>query len=743
MTKALDIGDLNKLYQDGESADKEVFAEMRSNVLLVSGNHYERHRGRLNERLRSDKSLNDTQKLRLTKNHIHKISRNYKSRILEFAPGVTIVPKNELDLQSEKAAELNQKVWEDAQAKYQLDPQVTSWCKEYIDLGEVATKIFWDPNKGEFQGYEPTLDPETGEPVLDDDGNHEQTPVFSGAFVFETIYGFNLIRPSGAKSIQDSEWLTIRKLVNTKELRDLYPDPDRKKMITESSKEDFVIFDGNRGEYGRAKDQTLIRETYFRPCMRFPLGQYYIHTQEGILESGDLPYGEFPIIWEGFDIYPTAPRGRSIIKVARPFQMEINRASSQIASHQISVGDDKIIYSAGTKLSPGTLLPGVRGITYQGTPPQILAGRDGSQFFPYIEKQIEEMYDAVEMQEENEDAPAASALDPFTLLYSSLKQRKKYAAYGSTFERFLCNVCELYLTLAKQYLEDDALLNAIGKVEQVNIAEFRTSTPVNYDIKIVPQNDTLETQMGKQMSFNHVLQYVGGQLDKNDIGKIMRNMPFGNTEESFSSMTIDYDNAENEMLALERGELPKVGQYENHQYIASALTARMKRADFKFLDPKIQQSYQTVLSQHEQNIADQAQKLLDAKNEFIPTSGAMIAADLYIPDPTDPTKAAKRVRIPYQALDWLVQKLEAQGTGLNQLEKMNPGAIMDIASKVHPQQQPGSPSPTPGQGVPPQQPQQPGPHPLGGGLALTQHPSRPQGVAPSQGPASPQGIGVS
>lgn len=730
MSKDLDIGDLNKLYNEGEAADREVFAEMRSNVLLVSGEHYTRKSNRWNERLRDNKALSEHQKLRLTKNHIHKISRNYKSRILEFAPGVTITPKVESDLQSQKSAELNEKVWQDAIEKYRLELQIQGWCKEFVDLGEVATKIFWDPSKGELLGYEPQMDEESGEPLLDDDGEPLQLPKFSGAFNFETVYGFNLIRPSGAKTIHDSEWLMIRKLVNTKELKELYPDPDKKKMITESSKEDFIIFDNNRGEYGRARDQTLVREAYFRPCMRYPNGHYFIHTQEGILEEDELPFGVFPIVWEGFDVYPTVPRGRSIIKIARPYQMEINRASSQVASHQISVGDDKVIYQAGTKLSPGTLLPGVRGITYQGTPPQILAGRDGSQFFPYIEKQIEEMYDAVEMQEENQDAPTASALDPYTLLYTSLNQRKKYATYGNAFERFLCSAAELYLTLAKKYLDDEQLLSAIGKVEQVNLEEFRSTSKLLYQIKIEPQNDTLETQMGKQMSFNHVLQYVGTQLSKDDIGKIMRNMPFGNTEESFSSMTIDYDNATNEMLALERGELPKIGQYENHQYLASALTSRMKKADFKYLPPKVQSDYVAVLQQHEQILADQAQKLADAKNEFIPTSGAMIAADLYIPDPQDPTKAAKRVRIPYQALDWLVQKLEAQGTGLNQLEKMNPGAIMDIASKVHPNtgaSMPGAPQPQPG-GSPP---------------ASFQNPSRPQGMMPPQAPASAHGIGVS
>lgn len=733
--KNLTVGDLNKLYNEAESADREVFAEMRSNVLLVAGEAFSRRNQHWHERLRDTKNLSEAQRLRLSKNHIHKISRNYKSRILEFAPGVTILPKNELDLQCEKEAELNRLVWEDAEGKYKLKKKIQDWAAEFVDLGEVATKIFWDPSKGDFLGYAHAMHPETGEPQYDEQGNpvpDEEKPQFKGAFVFETVYGFNLFRPSSAKSMDEAPWLGIRKMVGTKELKDLYPDADKQKFITQSAQEDFIIFDANKGMYARTKDHTLVREIYYKPCADWPMGHYWIFTAEGILEDDDLPYGLFPICWEAFDVYPTAPRGRSILKIARPFQVEINRASSQMATHQVTLGDDKIIYQAGTKLAPGTLLPGVRGVTFQGIPPTVIPGRDGGQFLTYIEKNIEEMYDAVEMSEENQDEPANGALDPYTLLYTSLKQRKKYAGYGEKFERFLCSVTELYLQLAKKYLPDDELLAAIGKVEQVNIPEFRNPKKLLYQIKIEPQNDTLETQLGKQLSFNHVLQYVGGQLDKGEIGRIMRNMPFGNEEESFSSLTIDYDNAENEMLALERGELPQIQQYENHEYIAKAISARMKRADFKFLPPKVQQSYQAVLGQHEQILADQAQKLLDAKNELIPTNGAMVACDLYIPDPQNPQKAAKRVRVPYQALDWLVQKLEAQGTGLQQLENMNQGTMADIASKIHPSAQGASP-----QGMlssapqtPPTLPPHSPPMPQGGGM-------RPQG------PASPQGIGVS
>ena len=41
------ISELNQFFQDGEACDQEIFAEQRSNILLVGGEHYNRKRSNL------------------------------------------------------------------------------------------------------------------------------------------------------------------------------------------------------------------------------------------------------------------------------------------------------------------------------------------------------------------------------------------------------------------------------------------------------------------------------------------------------------------------------------------------------------------------------------------------------------------------------------------------------------------------------------------------------------------------
>ncbi len=443
----------------------------------------------------------------------------------------------------------------------------------------------------------------------------------------------------------------------------------------------------------------MVREVYYKPCGDYPEGYFCMWTKGGILEEGPLPYGIFPIVWKGFDENPSTPRATSVVKQARPYQAEINRASSQQAMHQITISDDKILYQSGSSLKPGALLPGVRGIAYQGKEPTILAGRDGSQYLNYILAQIDELYKVCDVDEL--EMEKGQNVEPFALLFRAARQKQKFSIYSEKFEEFLVEFVKTFLELAKKYYPDDMVIPAIGSKEAVNMAEFRSTVPLNYQIHVVAQDDTLESKFGQQLTMQHAIQYGGAALTRDDIGKMLRNMPFGNFDESFDDLTMDYDNAKNEMLALERGdfETARPQADDNHVYIIKKLSNRMKQADFRYLKPEIRKLYFIKKGMHEQFQAANEQKIIDAKNEYIPIDGPMIAADMYVENPEDPTAAPKRARIPERALNWLVEKLKAQGADLAKLESMNQGQLAEMATMITQRNQ--APRPGQGSGPPP------------------------------------------
>ena len=165
------LEELNQFYKDDESCDDETFSEMRSNLLLVSGNHYSKKTTNFFSRIRNNQKLSDTQKLRLTKNHIHKITRHYLEAISSTVPGVMPAPKNALEMDDKKAADLNSSVWEDGKQRYNFDEIFKENNQNFVEIGEMCTFMFWDPNLGDVVGYQPKMKKETQEPELDEKGH--------------------------------------------------------------------------------------------------------------------------------------------------------------------------------------------------------------------------------------------------------------------------------------------------------------------------------------------------------------------------------------------------------------------------------------------------------------------------------------------------------------------------------------------------------------------------------------------
>ena len=675
------LSDLQTLYTEAETVDFELFAEQRSNVLLIVGEHYAKQGSRFWNTIRDTKQLTSEQKLRLTKNHIQRITKKYTNNILRYAPGVLVAPKNSDELSDVKLADLHNSVWQDIVARKNIKDKIRQWAEDFVGIGECFVKVFYDDNQGDFKGMLQATD-ENGMPVHDEQGNPvpSEEAVFSGDIVLERIFGPNLLRDPGAKSLDEAAWLCYRKMVPIKKLKEMFKgDKEKEKFINQSSDETFKVFDGIKGSYVDTKDQTMLREFYFRPCPMYPRGYYYISTRDGILFEGELPGGVFPIAAVGWDEVPTSPRSRSIIKQLRPYQIEINRTASKIAETQITLGDDKLLMQSGSKLTQGATLPGVRALQFTGAIPGILAGRSGEQYLPYMQSQIAEMYDVADIEQDDQEVNAQ--VDVYTQLYASIKDKKKFMVYGQKFEAFLQQICMICLKLAKAHYSDDRMVLVFGKNEQINIPEYKKASDLGFDIKLEPQTDDVESLMGKQLTLNHVLQYIGPQLSKDDIGKILRAMPYANSEEAFDDLTIDYDNANSDILAMDRGEFRPPNPTDNHDYVMKRLMHRMKQRSFEFLPLEIQQMYRQKYDAHNTLKAKQLEEIRMAQAGFIPTDGYLVVVDFYVTDPKDPNKTS-RARVPYASIKWLLDRLEEQGKSQDELKTMETGALAALSEKM-------------------------------------------------------------
>lgn len=676
--------ELESLFTDAESCDSAIFSEMRSNLLLIDGEHYSRRQSNFYARIRDSKELNDKQKIRLTKNHTKKIINTYSSTIVSLAPGVGFMPANETELRDQKVAELHSKLWSYAKEKLDMDSLVEDWVDDNCGLGEMAAKIFWDPNEGQLVAYKQEVG-DDDEPQFNEDGSPTPgEPVYSGGFVVETIHAFNLLRDPNCKDIRKSPVLIIRKMVDKEKLMHQFGENEEKeRYIVEGHDETMVVFDSDKNNYKRAQNEVFVREFYFRPCHKYPRGYFYITTKAGILSEGELPGGIFPIAVGIMEKIQTSARGRSPVKTIRPYQAEINRMGSKIAEHQVSMGDDKIITQAGTKISQGVALSGIRHITTTGSEPVILEGRDGSQYFTHAANTITELYQLMDVNEAPDEAGGQT--DPYAMLFKSARQKKKFSRYVRRVERFLIEVARIYMELAKVHMPDEMLIEALGKDEQVNLEEFRDMGELCYKIHIDPKADDIETVFGKQLVLNQILQYAGSQLSPEDIGTVIEAMPYGNSKMVTSDLTLNRRAATNDILALDRGKTPPIHEYDDHKYFIKRLVSRMREPDFEMMSPDIKQNYAANVHIRQQIEAEQIKQLQAMESEMIPTTGYLVVCDLYVPKPSDPTKT-QRVQIPSSSLTWLIDKLKLQGNSLDQLHAMNQGALTQMVDMLQEKQ---------------------------------------------------------
>ena len=682
---------LLQMKRDSESADKRVFAEMRSSLLLIAGDHYARMNQRFYERIRTTTDLSNDTKVRLTKNHVGRIHKIYVNNILTYCPGVFVSPKDETQVQDRKAAELDNSVWQDAKVKLNYDDQIQAWADDFVGISEVWTKCYFDPMGGDLKGYEQKTN-ELGEPEFDEAGQpvaDKKRPVFRGKLCYEEIHGFNVFRDATAKSLHDSPWFMHQKMVPVARLNKMFPGQDKAKFIQSSADKTFLVFDNSTGGYRKSDtNECLVYEWFFKASPETPEGYYIISTETGILDEGPLPFGIFPLEGEIFDRIPTTPRGRGIVKQLRPYQIEINRCASKIAEHQMTLGDDKLIMFNGSKLSAGGQVPGVRGLTVSGTQaPTVLAGRAGNQFVEHMKNEIAEMYQVAMVNEDSAVNPENGQLDPYAMLFKSASQRKVFKRYITRFENFLKRSCRLYLRMAKVYLPDDEVIVAIGKKEQINISEFKNNRDIDSEVKLDARTDDIETLMGQQLVMNHLIQYAGNQLSREDIGKMMKQMPYANVDESFSDFTMDFDASENLILALDRGERPEVSESDPQEYLVKKLDNRMRQPDFKLMHSYIQGNYKEQRDIRLQLIEQMRQRALRDQAGMIPASGALIDAGIWIPDPQDPAKT-RRLRLPEDAVAWLFQKLQDQGYMQAQLAKMGPELNSQRVALAEQNQQP-------------------------------------------------------
>ena len=666
MIKLDNITQLRNLYEAAAECDKALFAEQRTNIKLRNGDHYNKTADKILTNFRDNGvALNKEQKIRITKNHTVAITDEYINAVLSRNPEVEAEPINQSELSDIKDAQQSNSVLNWVKLTNKWSKKRPKIVHDTVVVGESYATVAFDYGKGRVVG-------------IDESGVEQK----AGEIVITDRMAYDAKRDPEAKTFEDCRFMFFDKLMDKSEAKKLVGklSPDNVDQIKDAQKGDTtLIFDGASGSYAQQETAKVhIIEMYVRPCSEYPKGQYILMTKEFIIFKMDLPLGIFPVYQSGHAMITSTPRYSSVMRVIRPYQIEINRASSKMAEHQITLGDDRMVIPNGGKVRNSSKEAGIRVLSVDGSAPTIIPGRTGEQYLNYVIQEQNGMYQAANVAHLLEDKQISG--DPFMLLFATMKQKAKFVNYVGAYEEFEKEMFTDILRLCKYYLDEGHLIKIVGKTDYVNIAEFKDIDLDSMDVKVVASNGDIETKFGRVLTLTQILQYAGSSMTPDQIGTIIKQLPYGNKDEIFSPLTINYDTAVNIILALDRGEMPQVPKYGDTDYLLKAIQSRTVKADFVLLAPQVQQSYYIVIQQLEQIKSSQMLQVQQAAAGNIPSGGFLTTVNASWTNPS--TGKVERIKFPSDAVSWLAQKLNQQGTFVRELESQSPQVQADISGQV-------------------------------------------------------------
>jgi len=683
-----DIADLQSTYRNNQGGSSSHQAEMRVAIRLRNGLHWNSMVDTIQQSGKVASQGLDS--IQITKNHLGNIIDRASNSVMKFAPDAAVAPRSSAEHGDIKTAEISNSVLEYLKEDNAMQKKLLHFIKDASTTGETYALIKFQPDAGEFIGYETEVDPVFGMPIPD---SHKA--VFSGRVTCSKEYGFNVHLDLEADCFEQAKFATVDKLHWKDKLESRYKDsPEKLSMIKSSTDNTYKVFNGLSGSYALEENHVMIHETYVRPCPMYPKGQYFFWMDQGILEQGELLC--FPLFQYNWKDADTSARGFGLIRDLKQTQLEINRIATQAVKESVTLGYSLLLTQLGTKLTQESFGNGMRTVYYQGAKPEVIDGKNGEQYLQKIKDETNDLYTLanLKMFEEEENFQG----DVMAMLTSSMKQKAKFKGNGIRFQKFVRDIMEGMLKYARAYLDHETIIPMIGKNEVVNISEFKNSDPLSHQIKIIDSNSDVDTALGRSLQATQLLQYAGSKLNDEQLGLVIQRMPWLDSEALTSEFTKNLRMSQNIILALDRGEFDPVDPEEPHEYIINKLVGRKKESSFKILPPQIKQMYEVRLQQSRQLFKKQQEQAQRAKDGHIPTGGFVVPVQMY---GAGKDGKSERLKLPVESLYWLVDELGKQKSSQ---ERLNAIPLSQQAALQGDQGMPQQGMPP--QGMPPMMPNQ-------------------------------------
>lgn len=494
-------------------------------------------------------------------------------------------------------------------------------------FGNGFIKTWWDPDQYADTNTEPQIDPETGEPVTDENGNSIMTPRMSerdpdkfmplGDIAAASISPLEIIPDPHATCVADAQWIIHAKDWPVDAVEDKWGVRIAEAQQGEgilSRVKSMVMSAIGKTSLGQQEDDDMVtvKEMWERPSGKYPEGRLVIVAGDTLVYDGPnpMPDGDLPFVHIRHYPVPGKFWAMSVIQQLIPVQKEFNKTRSQIVEHKNRTMNPPLLIPSVCQIDERKITnePGQR-IVYNwtgGAKPEYV---NVPALPGYISNVLEHLLNDFEQisgqHEVSHGQTPPGVKSGVAIRYLQEQDDTKLGPTARNIEKGWKRLAKLWLKLARANYHDmeNRMVKVVGKNREVEVLDFVASQlPMEPDVIVISGSSMPESKAARQEFLKELFQmgaFVDPKTGQNDTQKFLKMLELGGSEEVFDDISTDINAAEMENRLMEQGQWQDVHEWDNTELHIYQHNKFRKSSDFTALPPEVRELFGRHIKIHE------------------------------------------------------------------------------------------------------------------------------------------------
>lgn len=530
------------------------------------------------------------------------------SKLTQIKPNLRVFPASneERDLYT---AKVSKKILDAVSDKYSLQKKINQATKWSEICGTSFYKVFWNTNLGQT--------------VAVDEDNKE---IKSGDVDISVCSPFEIYPDSSfCENIEDCQSLIHAKVYTRNDVRLMYGievDGQNIDIFTLNNAKNLGGLGynsiGSKLISSTKKDAVLVLEKYVRPSVEYPNGRLIIVAGDKLVYDGELPYingqngkRDFPFIKQVCADEIGSFWGKSLIERMIPVQRAYNAVKNRkheylnrLTMGVLTVEDGSVDVD---NLEEEGLAPGKILVYRQGAnAPKYLESENISTDFEKEEERLLNEFTSISGTNDFGDIEKVSSSVSGVALELLIDENESRLAFTSdSLKEAVKDVGQHILRLYKQYASLPRIAKIVGENGEPEIFYFTSNDISSEDVKIDTDYlpvDTLSQrrEMVYTLIEKGILNDDDGKLSASTKNKILEMIGFGVWESAKDVEQLHIRRADNENLAMLKGNVMEVKAIDNHELHINEHIAFMLSGSFDFDKGDAERIFMEHIAKHKQ-----------------------------------------------------------------------------------------------------------------------------------------------